>query len=94
MITQRRVRPITPDQLLDRVRREFAALPGLRLTAGQARRLWGLESRDCEALFRALVDCRFLTRMADGSYVRADLRRLLASAVAAPTGHTQPRRTA
>ncbi len=39
--------PITP--LLQRVRAEYLEMPGLKLTAPQARRLWGLDCATCDA---------------------------------------------
>jgi hypothetical protein len=45
-------------------------MPGLRLSAAQAGRLWGLDAARCEALLAALVDSGFLRRMADGAFAR------------------------
>jgi hypothetical protein len=58
-------------RLLRRIRGEFSEMPGLRLTARQAQRLWGLESSDCEALLEALIAAGFLKRNRDGTFVRA-----------------------
>jgi hypothetical protein len=55
-----------------RVRGEFLEMPGLRLTAEQARRLWRLDETACEAVLGALVDARFLARTRDGAFVRDD----------------------
>lgn len=52
------------------VRREFAALPGLTLTADQAGRLWTLEPRVCNAVLRTLVDCGDLCETRRGCYAR------------------------
>jgi hypothetical protein len=60
------------EEVLQRIQAEFAEMPGLRLTAAQAQRMWGLESDTCEALLAALVDARFLTQTSDGSYVRLE----------------------
>jgi hypothetical protein len=57
--------------LLHRIRGEFLEMPGLRLTARQAQRLWGLEASACEALLEALIDAGFLKRTGDGAFVRA-----------------------
>ena len=54
----------------ERLRNEFLEMPGLRLTAAQARRLCGLDLTACQAALAALVDARFLRRAADGSYAR------------------------
>lgn len=86
MITHRHARPTTPEQLLDRIRGEFAALPGLRLTEAQVRRIWGLSFPDCESLLQTLVEARFLVRNDDGTYVRADLQRLLTTTLPPPRG--------
>jgi len=56
--------------LLARIRGEFLEMPGLRLSAAQAARLWGLEATRCEALLAALVDAAFLRRMPDGTFAR------------------------
>ena len=58
------------DALIARARGEFLEMPGLRLTAGQARRLWSLDSTVTEALLNALVGSGFLQQTRDGSYVR------------------------
>ncbi len=58
------------DDLLRRVYGEFAEMPGLQLTLGQAKRLWGLDERTCVQILDCLVDCRFLYRTATG-YARA-----------------------
>lgn len=60
------------EQMLQRVQGEFVEMPGLRLTAPQARRLWGLDQEACSEILRALVDARFLTETRDGAFVRND----------------------
>ena len=47
-------------------------MPGLRLTPIQAARLWCLDHETCAKVLNGLVDARFLSRTADGSYVRAN----------------------
>jgi hypothetical protein len=47
-------------------------MPGLRLTAAQAQRLWGLERDVCDALLGALVDAKFLAQTRDGAFIRMD----------------------
>jgi len=47
-------------------------MPGLRLTAQQARRLWRLDESACNAVLGALVDAQFLARTRDGAFVRQD----------------------
>jgi hypothetical protein len=60
------------DDVLQRIQGEFVEMPGLRLTAAQAQRLWGLERDVCHALLGALVDARFLVQTRDGAFVRMD----------------------
>ena len=60
------------DEVLQRIQGEFVEMPGLRLTAAQAQRLWGLERDVCNALLGALVDAKFLAQTRDGSFVRID----------------------
>ncbi len=60
------------DDLIRRVRSEYLEMPGLRLTSGQASRLWGLDSRTCQRLLDTLMDARFLMRTTDGRYIRAE----------------------
>ena len=60
------------DDVLQRIQGEFVEMPGLRLTAAQAQRLWGLERDVCNALLGALVDAKFLTQTRDGAFVRME----------------------
>ena len=60
------------DDVLQRIQGEFVEMPGLRLTAVQAQRLWGLERDVCDALLGALVDAKFLSQTRDGAFVRLD----------------------
>jgi hypothetical protein len=55
-------------QLLDRIRAEFHEMPCLRLTAPQARRLFGLRADVCERVFGTLIAEGTLTCGADGRY--------------------------
>jgi hypothetical protein len=59
-------------EVVRRIRGEFLEMPGLRLTAEQAQRLWRLDSTACEAVLGALVDARFLARTRDGAFIRHD----------------------
>ena len=56
--------------ILRRIRGEYLEMPGLRLTAAQAQRLWGLDRAACDAALRELIDAKFLYRTRDGSFVR------------------------
>jgi hypothetical protein len=60
------------DDVLQRIQGEFIEMPGLRLTAAQAQRLWGLDRDACSALLGTLVDAKFLARTRDGSFIRPD----------------------
>ena len=60
------------DDVLQRIQGEFVEMPGLRLTAAQAQRLWGLERDVCDALLGALVDAKFLAQTRDGAFIRLD----------------------
>src|SRR3954452_13038308 len=60
------------DDVLQRIQGEFVEMPGLRLTAAQAQRLWGLERELCGSLLSALVDAKFLERTRDGAFIRLD----------------------
>ena len=60
------------DEVLQRIQGEFVEMPGLRLTAAQAQRLWGLERDICDALLGALVDAKFLSQTRDGAFIRMD----------------------
>ena len=61
-----------PDDVLRRVRGEYIEMPGLRLTAAQAQRLWGLDRASCDSLLAALGDSKFLSRTRDGAFVRSE----------------------
>lgn len=59
--------------LVQRIRGDYSALPGLRLTAVQARRLWDADARQCSSVLDALVEAGFLHRTDEGLYARAHL---------------------
>ena len=56
------------------MRAEFEEMPGMRLTAAQACRLWGLTSEECELALGDLVDSGFLVKDREGRYVRGHAR--------------------
>jgi hypothetical protein len=60
------------EEVLQRIQAEYLEMPGLRLTAAQAQRLWGLEHDMCSSLLAALVDAKFLRQTRDGVYIRSD----------------------
>jgi hypothetical protein len=51
-----------------RLRAEFVAVPGLRLTPEQVQRRCGVERALCRLVLDALVDAKFLCLQADGHY--------------------------
>lgn len=53
-----------------RIAGEFAQCPGLRLTAAQAARFWGLDRGTAESVLEALVHRGLLFRSDKGVYVR------------------------
>ena len=57
--------------LVQRIESEYREMPGLRLTAAQAQRLWALDANTCRVILAALVRKRFLRRTANGMYLRA-----------------------
>ncbi len=57
------------------IRAEYLEVPGLRLTLREAERFWGLDSHRCKSLLEALVAASFLTRSAEGKYMRAEVSR-------------------
>ena len=57
--------------VLARIRAEYVEIPGLKLTAPQARRLWALDGTTCDAALAALLDAQFLSRTPEGLFVIA-----------------------
>ena len=55
--------------LLSRIRAEYAALPGLKLTLPQACRLWSVDERVCDLAFNVLIQDGVLARSVNGTYV-------------------------
>ena len=55
------------------IQSEFAEMPGLHLSKRQAQRLWNLDARSADAIFRALEESHFLKRTPDDMYIRADV---------------------
>ena len=62
-----------PD-VVTKIRAEYDALPGLKLTLPQAQRLWGLDRPTCTRVLGDLVESRYLACTRDGSFVRAEVR--------------------
>ena len=62
----------TPDSELERrIRSDYREMPGLRLSAGQTRRLWSFDGETCDRVLRRLVAAGFLRLDRNGSYARA-----------------------
>ena len=60
------------DNILCRIRAEYGEMPGLKLTAAQAQRMWGLDRASCDGLMTGLVTAGFLALTRDGAFVRRD----------------------
>lgn len=60
------------EDVLQRIQGEYVEMPGLRLTAAQAQRLWGLDRSVCEQMLSSLVKANFLSQTRDGAFVRTD----------------------
>lgn len=67
-----RIDDVVQRSILQRIQGEFVEMPGLRLTASQAQRLWGVDRATCEQLLDALVRAQFLSQTRDGSFIRTD----------------------
>jgi hypothetical protein len=64
---------VTREQLVRRVRNEFEEMPGLRLTFGQAKLLFGLEHGCCQRILHELTLSGYLVQMKNGLFGRRDL---------------------
>lgn len=60
----------TAPSIAERIRGEYAEMPGLTLTVRQAARLWGLGVSQSQRLLSELVESQFLVRNSSGSYRR------------------------
>ena len=58
------------DDVLRRIRAEYAEMPGLRVTHEQAQRLWGLEARTCLDALEVLISTGFLCKTQTNQYAR------------------------
>ncbi len=57
--------------LTRRIQGEYAEMPGLSITLGQAQRLLAIDETTCTAVFRTLIKRGVLRRTSEGQYVRA-----------------------
>lgn len=55
--------------LIERIRSEYLALPGLKLSEAQARRLWPATDDALQAAIAALIDEGFLRHLPSGTYI-------------------------
>jgi hypothetical protein len=63
-----RARPlpsITREEAMRRIRSDYYELPGLKLTAAQGARLWGLEAALCLSILEELTERGLLTRIGE-----------------------------
>jgi hypothetical protein len=74
-------------RLVERIRDEYAAMPGLKLTREQVCRLWGVGHDTCTAALDVLLAEGFLHQTGTGKFIA--LPRPARMAVAAPTGDTR-----
>src|SRR4051812_21734231 len=56
-------------RLIERIREEYVAMPGLKLTREQACRLWGVGHDTCTAALDVLLAEGFLHQTGTGKYV-------------------------
>jgi nucleotide-binding universal stress UspA family protein len=64
---------MTTVALIRRLRDEFTAMPGLRLTEAQVQRLCDVNAPTSASALRGLVSAGFLQPLEDGTYRRADV---------------------
>lgn len=58
-------------ELVSRIRGEYREMPGLMLTERQMCRLLAIDADTCDAIVHVLTAEHFLSRTAQGAYVRA-----------------------
>jgi hypothetical protein len=81
----------TTEVLVDRIRSEYVALPGLKLTRDQACRLWAVDDEHCTAAFEILLAEGFLHRTGTGKFVALPRpSAAFVSATAVPKAETSP----
>ena len=61
-------------RVIQRLRDEFTAMPGLKLTSAQVARLCSVDRSLAASALCALVSAGFLSPLSHGRYGRADLR--------------------
>jgi hypothetical protein len=58
-------------EAVKRIEREFADMPGLKLTGAQVHRLCGIAPEMCQTALDHLTDAGTLHRSSDGAFLRA-----------------------
>jgi hypothetical protein len=66
--------PVVDDVVRRRAETEYLEMPGLKLTAQQASRLWHLDAAASAQLLDSMVDAGVLYRARDGAYVLLSAR--------------------
>jgi hypothetical protein len=72
--TFRQPQPMVDDVVRRRAEAEYLEMPGLKLTAQQASRLWHLDAAASATLLESMVDAGVLSRAKDGAYVLLSAR--------------------
>jgi len=72
--TLREPQRVVDDVVRRRAEAEYLEMPGLKLTARQASRLWHLDAAASARLLDAMVDAGVLYRAKDGGYVLLSAR--------------------
>jgi hypothetical protein len=62
---------MTRHEAIMRIADEYDEMPGLKLTASQARRLWNMPGDECTAALGVLVARGFLVQTRTGTFVRS-----------------------
>ena len=65
--------PLKFRKLVQRIREEFDYYPGLRVTAAEAARFWGLDGTTSREVLKELWVTGFLVRDAEHRYVSSDV---------------------
>ena len=60
---------VSTTRLVERIREEYAAMPGLKLTRDQACRLWGVGHETCTEALDVLLAEGFLHQTGTGKYI-------------------------
>ena len=68
---EKAVRSETVDELARRIEADYAEMPGLSVTLGQARRLWAADPHTCQTVFDRLIARGVLRMTTKGRFVRA-----------------------